>query len=133
MQLIAKNQLKCNGISLIEVMISLFIFSILMFGMESVTFKSLQQAKSTYYFNVATQQINNMIERLRVIKAGNWEIAQENWNKENQNILPQGRGMIEGQYPNYVISIFWGQMNSSPCLQKKIGLSGCLSRNVIII
>jgi hypothetical protein len=30
------------------------------------------------------------------------------WNKQNQIVLPEGKGLILGRYPAYSVILFWG-------------------------
>lgn len=118
---------QCKGASLIEVLISFFIFSLLLLGLDAMQITALRQAKANYYFNVATQQLQAMTEYLSIIKEDNWQSQFQLWNKQNKELLPQGRGTIQGQYPSYSLAIFWGKEKDLICENSKIGQSGCLN------
>lgn len=118
---------QCKGVSLIEILISFFIFSLLLLGLDAMQVTALRQAKANYYFTVATQQAQSMAEYLRVIKEDNWQPQFNLWNKQNKEVLPQGRGMIQGHYPSYTLTIFWGKETSLTCENNKTGQSGCIN------
>jgi hypothetical protein len=117
-----------SGSSLIEIIICLFILSLLLLGLDAMQLTSLREAKAAYYFSVATQQLNAMNERLHVVAEGNYDEQLALWNRQNQQVLPQGRGTIEGDYPSVNLAIFWGNGNkmAQECNKNKIGQSGCL-------
>lgn len=110
-----------SGSSLLEIVISFFIFSLLLLGLDAMQITALREAKSTYYFNVANRQIQGMAERLRVVEEGDWQETFNKWNQQNQEVLPQGRGEVQGRYPSYTISLIW---------KTKKGQSECLSLDV---
>lgn len=108
------------GLSLIEVLISLFILSLMLLGIDAMQLQTLNQSVSTYYFSVANQQVNNAM--VNIIFAG----QQENfsaWQEENKLVLPNGRGEINGQK----ITVYWG--DEPKCAGTIIGKSGCVSVN----
>lgn len=114
------------GFSLIEILISLFIISMMLLGFDAVQLTSLREMKSAYYFSVATQQLTVMAEQLHAYQEGNLDKPLRSWNKQNKDVLPQGRGTITGIYPTFLLAIFWGNMPSEICYKDKIGQSGCL-------
>jgi hypothetical protein len=74
----------------------------------------------------------NMEERLRTLQNFEGMDAQiQTWNKENATILPQGKGEVSGEYPHYLVTIFWGK-NEDHCELSHVGPSGCLVENVDI-
>lgn len=121
---------KTNGLSFIEVLISLLLISLIFFVLDGAQFYVMKEAKAAYFFGMAINQINNAAERLTALKE--YEGLDEQlirWNAENQTVLPDGFGTISGHYPNYLISIYWGTL-SHDCAKQKIGLSGCLRRKI---
>lgn len=120
--------LKQSGSSLIEILVSLFILSLVLLGLDAMQLTALKETKAAYYFSVAAQQLNNVIERLQALNGADDYEQLAVWNKENQDVLPQGRGVIhnnEGNERNEV-SIYWGTMTEQACHENKIGQSGCL-------
>lgn len=113
------------GISLIEILISLLILSLMLFGLDVMQFTALREAKAAYYFSVAMQQLKNRIEQLN-----EGEDSKEQfliWNQQNHEVLPQGRGEEKGYGLTYEVSIFWGDDHRmQDCDEDKIGQSGCL-------
>ena len=121
------------GFTLLEVLISLFLLSLLLLGLDAMQLTALHQAKSAYYFSVASEQLHSMRERLQVIKGENVEVWQQAWNEQNRVLLPHGVGKIQGTAPEFVLSIFWGNKTSDVCDRNKIGQSGCLTSAIKIV
>lgn len=88
---------------------------------------SLRQTNAAYYFSAATQQINNMIERIKV-----HDENKDLWDQQNQALLPKGYGIVEGNYPHYHIAVSWGQQSKQPCQTNTIGTSGCAYANITV-
>jgi hypothetical protein len=86
----------------------------------------LREAKAAYYFSAATNQLNNMLERLQVTKNDSISDQLQQWNQHNQVVLPNGRGIVSGEYPHFKLAIYWGEGNESSCEKDKVGQSGCL-------
>ncbi len=123
---------RSNGFSLIEALISLFLIALLLFGLDAAQLYSLKEARNAYFASVALNQINNGIERL--IALNTHEGLDEQiavWNTENQNVLPAGFGTITGQYPNYIITVYWGS-HDHHCQKQQLGASGCLRKRMIL-
>ncbi|OGT45203.1 MAG: hypothetical protein A3E83_07990 [Gammaproteobacteria bacterium RIFCSPHIGHO2_12_FULL_41_20] len=94
---------------------------------------SLYKSESAYYFQIATQQLNNAMGRLQSV--GDSAGVEEQiiiWNNENKKLLPYGRGVITGVFPVYTVSVYWGDKSIQDCSALVVGLSGCL-RHVIKI
>ena len=126
-----KHMQKQLGINLIELLISLFILSIMLLGLDALQITALREAVSTYYFNVATEQLNVMAERLHTFKDNNLDEQLMIWNEQNRNVLPKGRGEMSGQYPDIALTIFWGMKSQKTCHKNTIGQSGCLRLSVL--
>lgn len=118
--------------NLIELLISLSILSFMLLGVSSMQIVALQKTKSVYYFNTAINQVDVLNERLKNLK--NLQYIENininkiliSWNKQNQEVLPNGKGVLSGHAPFYIITIFWGKHKTeAKCLENKIGLSGC--------
>lgn len=113
---------KTTGTSLIEILISLLLISILLLGIDAAQIASLQLSSANYYLAIAEQQINAMNERLTLLKNMDINPYVAVWNKQNQEVLPQGKGVIhDGE-----ISVFWGNRDEQNCKTNKIGADGCL-------
>jgi hypothetical protein len=81
-------------------------------------------SRETYFFSVAANQLQTMAEQLSL------HINQQNifalWNRDNQVLLPNGRGEFDGS----TLSIYWGNKNQTYCKQNQEGPSGCLSKRI---
>lgn len=120
------------GFSLIEVLISLLLISFILLGFNSTEVSSMSAIRDAYQFNLANHQLNNMTERLRILgRYPGIEQQVTEWNTENQIILPQGQGQVEGDFPEYTVSIRWGE-EELPCQQNQLNNGGCLSRHILL-
>ena len=99
-----------TGFCLMEVLVSLVLFSFILLGFVAMEIYSLRSLRNSYYLNVATWQLNNMAERLRAL-GDHFGIEQQIqiWNRENQKILPTSNGIVSGHYPFYNITLYWGE------------------------
>ncbi|HEX4045762.1 MAG TPA: prepilin-type N-terminal cleavage/methylation domain-containing protein [Gammaproteobacteria bacterium] len=115
------------GLTLIEVLISLFILTFLLLGVHATQLFALQKAKSTYYFSVATQQLHNMMLRLKVMTiATDLSTQLTHWNQQNQQVLPQGNGTVQCDNATCQLTIFWGGESPLTCINNQIGSAGCI-------
>lgn len=117
-----------QGTSLLEVLVSLFLISLFLLGLDAVQIKALDANIAAYYATVAEQQLINMRERMKVEKNLHQQIII--WNKENVDLLPHGKGCVIATCPVGIISIAWGEKSFAECRQDKIGKSGCLTIKV---
>lgn len=121
---------KISGFTLLEVCISLFLISLILFGFDSMQLMSLKQIEAKEYLHIAIHQISNMSERLSLLKTQEeLDLQIQAWNKENQVVLPHGIGTVEGAFPIYTIRIFWGK-KSDHCEKMKVGESGCFKQDI---
>lgn len=105
------------GFTLIEVLISLFILSLILLGFNGMLLLATQQTHAAYHFSIASQQMITMIERLHAL--GNAEGLEDQiitWNAQNRQLLPHGIGTITGSYPSYTVTLHWGKH----CLSENI-------------
>ena len=115
-----------SGSSFIEILISLTLLSLILLSLDAMQLTALREAKSSYYFSVAIEQLNNMIERLKIIKSNQIHKEVLRWNQQNVMALPQGKGNVRGTYPNFILNIFWGKTKEIDCDKNKIRQTGCL-------
>ena len=103
------------GFSLLEVLISLFILSIALLGLDATGLFSWQLQLNAYYAALAEQQLQNMEERLRLLEVSPFALEQEValWNLENKRLLPKVKGKVSGTYPNFELSLIWGQKRAA--------------------
>lgn len=103
-----------------EVLISFFILSIVLFGIDSEGLFALRSHQDAWTQSVAIAQIINMRERLLALQ--NFEGLDhqiEIWNAENKAVLPHSKGVVTGALPNYEIKLSWGNKKT---LKEKITL-----------
>jgi hypothetical protein len=117
---------KQSGTSFLEILISLVIMSVMLSGVNLMLLESLRKTQVAYEFSVAIQQLNFIAEILVSRKTISMSDMNESWNKQVSKVLPEGRGLIEGRYPDYSVSIFWGNFNGRACNKMTIERSGCL-------
>ncbi len=81
---------------------------------------ALRHSRDTYFFAVAVNQMQSITDRLKI----NSNI--DRWNAENQTVLPNGKGIIDGSS----ITIYWGQWAHYTCPHTQLGQSGCLRQTL---
>lgn len=115
-----------GGFTFLEVLISLVLLSITLLGLDAMEVYSLRSLRATYFVHLALLQLQNMYDRLLVAKPYH-EISQQviAWNKENQALLPEGKGYVEGYASSYTIHIAWGG-EVIPCAQSVVAEKGCI-------
>ncbi len=110
-----------SGLTLFEVLISLLLFSLALLGLDAMLLSSWQFNRKAYFSALAEQQMHNLKERMR-LQDGGEELAHSiaAWNQENHRILPSAEGGVEGAYPDYRLSLCWGdQQEESSCLKEE--------------
>lgn len=123
---------KINGFSLIEVLMSLLIFSLLILFLDSMGLFALRENHEAYYFSMATHQLNSMAERLRTIRS-DADLLHHLiiWNEQNNRILPEGKGHVIHNIQSYTVTIFWGAKTSiRTCKDLQMGPLKCLTIDV---
>jgi hypothetical protein len=119
------------GFSLLEVLISLFILSFALLGFEAMELHAFHETHSAFLFNIAMHQMANMSERLRVSDSEEaLDDLIEEWNQQNQMLLPKGYGRVMGDFPTYTIFIFWGNVSHVNCKEILLGSSGCIKEKI---
>lgn len=115
-----------NGSTLIEVLVSLVLLSIILFGFDAVQIHIQRQTKVIYLYAIASQQISNIVYRLYSLEGNQLSQEIERWNQQNRAVLPDGRGVVS----QGMVSIFWGKNASTICQENKIDQNGCLRRKL---
>ncbi len=119
-----------QGFSLLEVMISLILLSMTFLGLNTMQFYAFQQIQVNYLFAEAVNQVGNFSERLQWVHSADSVTEQfTRWNEENKRVLPNGLAEIEGFFPNYTLTLYWGHFKK-PCLKNTMGAAGCLIENI---
>lgn len=116
------------GFTLIEVMISLFILSLVLFGVTAVEMKALRAARGILYFNRAILLAENMVEFM-LAHGGDPSGYLQQWQDDSQEDLPTAVARVTGGPQDYMVTIKWGGYEQ-PCQQTKAGLSGCVRLSV---
>lgn len=101
-----------SGAALIEVLISLIIFSIFLLGLDAMQLTSLQMTKKSYYAALAQAQLEFLQERMLVLNENQFGNEIEKWNKQLNKLLPNGRGEMNA---NNIAKIYWGNATESDC------------------
>jgi prepilin-type N-terminal cleavage/methylation domain-containing protein len=118
-----------HGLSLIEVLISLCIFSLLLFGVNSAQFAALRAAKQSYWLALAQAQLMNLSERLHVTPLNQFQEVTQRWKDNTAQLMPSGRGEISDHFPDLVATVFWGEANKN-CLDHLSSSGGCLQMEI---
>lgn len=104
------NHIKKNlsGFTYVELIISLLLLSLILLGLNAMEVMALRQSSRAWYYQVAVNQADNMLDRLRALKKDTGLDDQiKRWNQENGVILPQGGGIVQGEFPAYTVQVFW--------------------------
>ncbi len=120
------------GFTLLEILITLFILSLLLLGLNAMQLTALRKTTAAYYFSVATEQLHSMAERLHATNGSNNMLSQLSWNEQNKEVLPQGVGTINENTSNATLTLFWGKQHAYQCDRTTIGQSGCLQLSATI-
>lgn len=108
---------KQSGFALLEILICVVLLSCLLLGMDALQLSTLRTARNFHYSALANLQILNMREILLASKSIDaMQYAQ--WNADNAELLPHGRGEVSGNYPNYQVRVQWGSKNQ--CLSSEV-------------
>lgn len=112
------------GASMIEFMISLFILSIMLLGVDAVEMLALKGAVQSYYLAFAVRQVSVIQERLILSDEKDARIWLIPWNRQNKESLPDGWGELSGTFPDPKLKICWKQGHG--LFQKQEVSSFCL-------
>lgn len=103
------------GSILIELLISFLLISIVLAGSFKFQLSIIKQAKSNYFYWIATQQIQSISERIQSCQSCDITQILKRWNNENKEVLPKGKGNITGTFPNYIIELAWSGGSFESC------------------
>lgn len=107
------------GVTLIEVLISLFVLSLLLLSLDAVQLLSFKNAQAVYYFNIAIQRVDLLLAH------PDRESYLAEWQMENKIYLPQVEGVL---LPDKVI-VRWGGMKNE-CEHSVMEKVGCLNVSI---
>lgn len=107
------------GVTLIEVLISLFVLSLLLLSLDAVQLLSFKNAQAVYYFNMAIQRADLLLAH------PDRESYLSEWQIENKIYLPQ----VESVLLSDKVIIKWGGMNNE-CEYSVMEKIGCLNVSI---
>jgi|GEM_PF-3611090 len=111
-----------SGLTFIEVLVSLFLLSVMILSLAAVQLTALREAKMNYWYSVAAQQIINLHEITTAMHASD-ETAIVRWSEQTALLLPRGQAK---KISAKKILIHWGNRSEPSCTNNVIGSSGCL-------
>jgi prepilin-type N-terminal cleavage/methylation domain-containing protein len=118
-----------RGFTLLEVLMSLLLLSLIVFALDGVEILALRRCKASYLYAVAQNQFKNLITQLHT---ANPQFLTENlfnnWNNENQQLLPNSLSKISGVFPNLTIELLWGDHQCNDLT----GFSECIKEEVVL-
>lgn len=129
-----------QGFTLLEVLISLFILSVGLLGLAGLQMNGLRSNQDSYYLSQAMAQAYDMADRMRANMAGynngnygaittalptdpgcitsgctSAQMAQYDayqWNTDNANLLPNGKGTVTTAGNISTITVMWDQLRN---------------------
>jgi Tfp pilus assembly protein PilV len=117
---------KAYGLTLVEVLVSLFLISIFLLMLDALYGLALRESNSNGYYDTAKHQLENVVSDAKARPTWDTSTLQAAWNDANQQLLPHGHGIVSGHYPALYVALYWGSASQLTCQQDHIGLSGCL-------
>jgi len=99
------------GIHLIDVLISLFLLSIALIGIDAMLLNVSKDAQSLYYLHVGMQQLLQLHEQ--EMTKNHSEQALQEWNQQNQKVLPNGHGTFKSTTNQLTLN--WNQGTNKTC------------------
>lgn len=119
-----------NGVSLFEVLISLFLLSIALLGMDAVHLSTLSRARSALAYSIAVRQTEQAANRIEAARGYGSDIIIAAWNQQNKIVLPDGKGVINPAYPLMRTAVFWGGSSPENCQHNKMEAQGCVIKEM---
>lgn len=147
--MIAGNSQTQRGISLVEALVSLFIFSIAILGLLEMHAVSIRHHNKAYMRTIAITQAQDIIERMRANRAafiaGSYnnpganqhtncntsgctpqDMAEQDfyeWNQQNATLLPGGSGTVTTTATNATITLNWQESGSTASASVNVRLN----------
>jgi Tfp pilus assembly protein PilV len=98
---------KASGFSFIEVMISLMLMVLILFGINEVHLLALNEAKEAYYYLLAGNQAKMLADDLALAKPNEWLVIADLFNRNINQMLPNGRLHIP-DLEKRQLTVTWG-------------------------
>ena len=98
-----------TGFSLIEVLMSLFVLSIILCGLIQMQLFCINESSKSYLKTIAIIQANNLIELFRIQKnthSNSVNVVQQ-WQQDTQNLLPYSQNRYNCIVSKCQITIEW--------------------------
>ena len=109
------------GFTLIEVLVSLALFALILLGFDVMQLTAFQMNQSAYCVTMAALQMNSIDERLKALgKENGLQDQIAIWNRQNQWVLPGGKGVVAGRFPTYSIKLCWGRDKQMHCIHNRL-------------
>jgi prepilin-type N-terminal cleavage/methylation domain-containing protein len=121
-----------NGFSLIEVLMALMLTSVTLLGYMRLSGVALHQSQQAFTQTIALEQLRGMTDVIFIYPHQYGDLMAD-WNRDNQQLLPEGFGDIGSSGGQSVMSILWRSFDSCAwqcSLKPKVGFR-CLSWKVI--
>ncbi len=118
---------KPQGFTLLEVLITLFLLSLLILAITAAQVTAQREARGALYFHHALLLAENMAEYLTV-HGGDVARYEKNWRDQINQVLPDASGSVSGAFPDYRVYVAWG--GSKSCDKNSMGVSGCCVINL---
>jgi prepilin-type N-terminal cleavage/methylation domain-containing protein len=103
-----------NGFSFVEVLVALLLLSVGMLHFMQQQTKLKSSLQHTYFKSVALQQALSLLDRWEANSNKTDQLVE--WNDENKELLPGGRGECRFDGNRVSISICW-KLRSDQCLK----------------
>lgn len=119
---------KLYGAALIEMLVSVFVFSIFLFAITHQSLLSIYYLMRSSDGAIASEQIQNLESYLQVYSETHLDTVKLIWKADVKTVLPNAKSFIHGQYPSLLAQIIWDKStsqcnqinNRKTCLQQKI-------------
>jgi Tfp pilus assembly protein PilV len=112
-----------RGFTLLEVLISSFLLTLMLLGLDAMQWHALRKTKQAHHYFIAAHQVTQMLR----ISASSRHAYQYEWNNQNKSLLPNGNGLIDAEH----IVVTWGEQDGVDCKQTQIGVAGCVSAKIL--
>lgn len=120
--------MKCYlGMHLVDVLISLFLLSLILIGIDAMLIQTSKETKSLYYLQVGMQQLLQMHEQLLLHESDSERVNQ--WNQQNQLLLPNAHGEIKQQNRITELQLVWQSGMKQQCKSNNVDMQ-CLAIEV---